>query len=63
MKFICDGQELASASSVVSKVLAVKSNIPVLDGIKIKAASDTLTLSVYNQEIFIEKKNKSRNLY
>jgi DNA polymerase-3 subunit beta len=59
MKFICDGQELASASSVVSKVLAVKSNIPVLDGIKIKAASDTLTLSVYNQEIFIEKKIKA----
>lgn len=62
MKFICDGQELAAASNTVSKVLAVKSNIPVLDGIKIKASSDTLTLSVYNQEIFIEKKIKAEIL-
>lgn len=62
MKFICDGQELAAASNIVSKVLAVKSNIPVLDGIKIKASSDTLTLSVYNQEIFIEKKIKAEIL-
>ena len=55
MKFICDGLDLASASGVVSKILSVKSNIPILDGIKIKALGDTVSLSVYNQEIYIEK--------
>lgn len=55
MKFICDGQSLSSAASVVSKVLSVKSNIPILDGIKIKAFANTVTLSVYNQEVYIEK--------
>lgn len=62
MKFICDGQDLSSASNVVSKILAVKSNIPILDGIKIKAFSDKVSLSVYNQEIYIEKVIKAEVL-
>lgn len=55
MKFVCDGQDLSSASNIVSKILAVKSNIPILDGIKIQAFGDKVSLSVYNQEIYIEK--------
>lgn len=55
MKFICDGQDLSIAAGIVSKILAVKSNIPILDGIKIKAFSDKVSFSVYNQEIYIEK--------
>ena len=55
MKFTCDGKNLSSAVNLVSRVLSVKSNIPVLDGIKIKAQENTVTFSVYNQEIYIEK--------
>ncbi len=55
MKFICEGKTLSNAVNLVSKVLAVKSNIPILDGIKIKAQKNVVTFSVYNQEIYIEK--------
>ena len=55
MKFFCNGKDLAVATSVVSKILSVKNNIPILNGIKIKANGNQVTLSVYNQEIYIEK--------
>lgn len=55
MKFICNAQDLSTAANIVSKILAVKSNIPILDGIKIKAKEDKISLSVYNQEIYIER--------
>ncbi len=59
MKFFCNAEDLSSASNIVSKILAVKSNIPILDGIKIKALKDKVSLSVYNQEIYIEKEIKA----
>lgn len=62
MKFICNAQDLSTASNIVSKILAVKSNIPILDGIKIKATEDKVSLSVYNQEIYIEKEIRANVL-
>ena len=55
MKFFCDGTNLSNAANIVSKALAVNKNIPILEGIKLEAIEDTLTLSAYNQEIYIEK--------
>ena len=55
MKFFCDGTDLANATATVSKALAVNKNIPILEGIKIKAFGNAITLSAYNQELYIEK--------
>lgn len=55
MKFYCDGTTLSNAANIVSKALAVNKNIPILEGIKLAAHGDTLTLSAYNQELYIEK--------
>ena len=55
MKFFCEGANLAGATNIVSKALAVNKNIPILEGIKLSAHGSSLTLSAYNQEIFIEK--------
>ena len=55
MKFYCNGSSLSDATSIVSKALAINKNIPILEGIKIKALGKTLTLSAYNQELYIEK--------
>ena len=55
MKFYCDGNNLAGATNIVSKALAVNKNIPILEGIKLSAHGNELTLSAYNQEIFIQK--------
>lgn len=59
MKFICSGSDLANAAGVVSKVLVAKSNIPILDGINILAKGSNVILSVYNQEIYIQKTIKA----
>ena len=55
MKFYCNGTDLANATNIVSKALAVNKNIPILEGIKINAHGREITLSAYNQEIYIEK--------
>lgn len=55
MKFFCSGAELAGASNIVSKAVAVNRNIPLLEGINIKAYGKTVTLSAFNQELYIEK--------
>ncbi|HCH74299.1 MAG TPA: DNA polymerase III subunit beta [Clostridiales bacterium] len=59
MKVICDGLELSDAVLKVSKALAVKSVNPVLEGIKIIAAGDSLTLIATDTELTIEKKIKA----
>jgi DNA polymerase-3 subunit beta len=59
MKFFCDGMELSNATNIVSKALAVNKNIPILEGIRIYAKGDEVTLSAYNQELYIEKKIKA----
>ncbi len=55
MKFSCNGTDLANATNIVSKALAANKNIPILEGIRMDAHGDTLTLSAYNQELYIQK--------
>lgn len=62
MKFFCNGMELSNASNVVSKALAINKNIPILEGIRIFAKGDEVTLSAYNQELYIEKRIKAEIL-
>ncbi len=59
MKFSCNGTDLANATNIVSKALAANKNIPILEGIRMDAHGDQLTLSAYNQEMYIQKKIKA----
>ncbi len=59
MKLICDGLDLSDAVLKVSKALSVKSTNPVLEGIKITAKDDTLTLLASDMELTIEKTIKA----
>ncbi len=59
MKLICDGLDLSDAVLKVSKALSVKAVNPVLEGIKISAHGDTLTLTATDTELTIEKKIKA----
>ncbi len=59
MKLICDGLDLSDAVLKVSKALSVKSANPVLEGIKISAFGDTLTLLATDMELTIERKIKA----
>lgn len=62
MKLICDGLDLSDAVLKVSKALSVKSTNPVLEGIKITAKGDSLTLIATDMELTIEKKIKAEVL-
>ena len=59
MKVICDGLDLSDAVLKVSKALSVKAVNPVLEGIKITAEGNTLTMVATDEEITIEKKIKA----
>ena len=59
MKFICDGLDLSDAVLKVSKALSVKAANPILEGIKISAKGDTLTLLATDLELTIEKQIKA----
>ncbi len=59
MKLICDGLDLSDAVLKVSKALSVKSANPILEGIKITAKGDTLTLLATDMELTIEKTIKA----
>jgi len=59
MKLICDGLDLSDAVLKVSKALSVKAANPVLEGIKICAKGDSLTLTATDMELTIEKKIKA----
>lgn len=59
MQLICDGLDLSDAVIKVSKAVATKTTNPVLEGIKLVAMEDTLTLSATDLEISIEKKIKA----
>lgn len=60
MQVICEGLTLGAAAQTVSKALSTKSADPVLEGIKIIAENDTLTLSATNLEMGIEKTIKAQ---
>ena len=55
MKVICNGTELSEALSKVIKALPVKRINPILDGIKLKAKGDVLSLYASDLELSIEK--------
>ncbi len=59
MKLICDGLDLSDAVLKVSKALSIKSTNPILEGIKITAKGDTLTLLATDMELTIERKIKA----
>ena len=58
MKLNCNPADLSEALSVVSKAIPSRTDIPVLEGIKILAEGDTVTLTASDLEIFIERKMK-----
>lgn len=55
MKIVCNGLELSDAVLKVSKALGSKTTNPILEGIKLEAKDDTLTLSATDMELYIEK--------
>jgi len=55
MKIICEGLELSDALLVVSKGTSNKTTNPILEGIKLTAEEDYLTLSATDLELSIEK--------
>ena len=55
----CQGLELSDALLKVSKAISTKITNPILEGIKITAEDDTLTLSATDTELSIEKKIKA----
>ena len=59
MKLICDGLDLSDAVLKVSKALSIKTANPILEGIKITAKGDSLTLLATDTELTIEKKIKA----
>lgn len=56
MKLSCDSLDLSDALSEVGKALPIKKVMPILNGIKLKAEGDTLTLTATDLELSIEKK-------
>ena len=59
MKVICEGLDLSDAVLKVSKALSSRTTNPVLEGIKITAKGDTLTLLATDLDLTIEKKIKA----
>ena len=55
MKLICEGLDLSDAVLKVIKATASRTTNPILEGIKLKASEDVLTLSATDLEISIEK--------
>lgn len=55
----CQGLELSDALLKVSKAISSKITNPILEGIKMVAEEDTLTLSATDTELSIEKKIKA----
>ena len=56
MKFICDGLELSESINKVLKATAIRSTNPILEGIKLKAENDSVTLLATDLELSIENK-------
>ena len=56
MKVVCQGNELSDALAKVVKALPSKRTNPILDGVKITAEGETLTIFATDLELAIEKK-------
>lgn len=59
MKFTCNKSELSEAISNVSRAVSQKSNIAVLEGIKVKVGSGEVELTAYNLEMGIRTSIKA----
>lgn len=59
MKVICEGLDLSDAILKVSKGTSTKTTNPILEGIKLVAEEDFLSLSATDLELSIEKKIKA----
>mgnify|MGYP003315881363 CR=1 FL=1 len=59
MLFRCDGLDLSEAVNKVLKAVSSKTISPILEGIKITAKGDSLTLLATDMEITIEKRIKA----
>ena len=59
MKVICDGADLSDAVLKVSKGTSNKTTNPILEGIKVVAEEDYITLSATDLELSIEKTIKA----
>ena len=59
MQIICEGLDLSDAVIKVSKAIANKTTNPILEGIKLVAEEETLTLSATDLDLSIEKKIKA----
>ena len=59
MKIICDGADLSDAVLKVSKGTSNKTTNPILEGIKVVAEEDYVTLTATDLELSIEKTIKS----
>ena len=59
MKVVCNGLELADALQKVSKAIPQKKGIPILEGIKLSAAGNELTLSATDTAFAIVKNIKA----
>lgn len=55
MKIRCSGAELSDAVAKVSRALPIKKNNPILEGIKLVAKGETLTLFATDLELSIKK--------
>lgn len=62
MKVVCQGKELSDALSKVVKALPIKKNNPILEGVKLTAEGETLTLFATDLELAIEKKINAKVL-
>ena len=56
MRLYCEGIDLAGAVMTVAKATSTKTTNPILEGIKLSADGDLLTLSATDGELAIEKK-------
>ena len=59
MQIVCDGLDLSDAVLKVSKAISARTTNPILEGIKLVAQEDVLTLSATDTELSIEKKIKA----
>ncbi len=59
MQVVCDGLDLSEAALKVSRAISNKTTNPILEGIKLVADNDYLTISATDLELAIEKKIKA----
>jgi len=62
MKFTCDTKELSKACQTVSRAVATKTTVPTLEGIKIDADADGISVCGYNLELGITTRISAQSI-